>query len=198
MTSAAASHVRSRTSAPVLARTAARNMTRTVTRNLTRTVARFLAVLIACVTLNVQLADAHPIHTTLTVVTPARGSATLMLRVFADDFATVVARHAGQPTPRDSSASIADAYRYLSSRIHLQTSDGRRIAFVSCGLRRQAEVYWACLRVPMPADARDILLQHQVLTELHDDQVNVVQVASDGARRTMLFTRSSVAAPLAR
>lgn len=160
--------------------------------------ARTLAVIAACTVFSVRLAEAHPIHTTLTVVTPARGSATLMLRVFADDFATVVAQHAGKPTPRDSSASNVDAYRYLSTRIRAQTTDGRRLAFVSCGLRRQAEVYWACLRVPMPTDAQHMLLQHQVLTELHDDQVNVVQVESNGARRTMLFTKSSPAASLGR
>ncbi len=157
---------------------------------------RLLSIVALCAAYTVRVAEAHPIHTTLTVVTPAHGNARLMIRVFADDFAAVVAQHAGKPTPADSSVSTLDAMRYVGARVQVQTGAGRPMPLVSCGLRREANVYWVCLRVPLPANRTGVTLQQQLLTELHTDQVNIVQVTRSGGMRTMLFTRKSAPARL--
>jgi hypothetical protein len=141
-----------------------------------------------------NVARAHAIHTTLTVVTADAGGVTLMIRAFADDFSSSVARHAGRPVPADSSAPAGDVARYLAAR--LSANSGASVLQVQpCGIRRTGDVYWICARIA----ARTLVglaLRNSMLMELHADQINIVQVNTNGARRTLLFTRASPSAVL--
>ncbi|MCC7051836.1 MAG: hypothetical protein IT355_01130 [Gemmatimonadaceae bacterium] len=141
-----------------------------------------------------QPAGAHAIHTTLTEWTVDDGGVTLRIRAFADDFAVSVARHAGRAAPRDSSAPVPDVVRYVRARFSV-TMGGAPVVLQPCGMRRAAELYWLCFRIERPA-ALPLVIRNQMLTELHADQVNIVQVASGRSRRTLLFTGSSRPAPL--
>jgi hypothetical protein len=137
---------------------------------------------------------AHAIHTTMTEVTSDASGVTLRIRTFADDFSASVARFAGRTVPADSSAPELDVLRYVRARF-TATVGGTPAVLQPCGMRRAAELYWLCFRIPRPARAA-VLIRNQMLTELHADQVNIVQLAGSGARRTMLFTARSNPAPL--
>jgi hypothetical protein len=154
-----------------------------------RTVCSLLALLAACAiapTLN-----AHPIHTTYALLSVSGATGTLELRAFADDFSAAVARFHGRPAPRDSVVSDADSYRYLAQRLTLTTPSGATLPLIPCGVRRAANLYWICWRVPqLVAGMR---ATNRVLAELHADQVNIVQLQGGGA---VLFTRSSGAQAL--
>lgn len=158
--------------------------------------ARVLASLIG-VLLTPALLNAHAIHTTMTVLTASPGGVTLNIRTFADDFAAVVARYAGKPLPTDSSAALPDLQRYVRAHFAIRDGAGRMVTLESCGVRRAGELYWLCFRAPLAASAvRGTYIRNQMLTELHADQVNIVQVDGHGARRTVLFTKTSAPALL--
>lgn len=141
---------------------------------------------------------AHAIHTTMTVVTTSPTGMTLNIRTFADDFSGTVARFAGRRPPSDSSAPAVDVARYVNARFEIRDAKtGRIIPMESCGIRRANELYWLCFRAVTPGGNGGVTLRNRMLTELHDDQVNIVQVESHGARRTMLFTKASTPASLA-
>ena len=53
-----------------------------------------------------------------------------------------------------------------------------------------------CFRVSVPRSVRGTRFRNQLLTELHSDQVNIVQLPDGSARRTMLFTKGSEPAAL--
>lgn len=148
-------------------------------------------VLSACIA---RVAFAHPIHTTLTKVTSDDHSVTLNIRAFADDFSAVVAKFAGRAAPRDSSAPPADVLRYLRAQLVIVDATGHALPLESCGVRRADELYWLCLKATVPAGTRGARIRNAMLTELHPDQVNIVQLEGPGARRTMLFTKGSVPA----
>jgi hypothetical protein len=137
------------------------------------------------------VAHAHPIHTTLTVVTLDRNGASFTIRAFADDFSAVVARYAGKTAPKDSSVTVADVDRYLAARFTLASADGKPIAYRTCGVRRERDLYWLCIRADAPNGGRGMRMSNHLLTELHPDQVNIVQVESAAGKKTLLFTKDN-------
>lgn len=160
---------------------------------------RRAAVLLACATLlGARSLDAHPIHTTLTVITVDAGgrALTLNIRAFADDFSATVAKFAGKRAPRDSAAAPDDVGRYIAARYAVTNAAGATVVLESCGMRRANELYWLCFRAPLPAGTGGVKIRNQMLTELHADQVNIVQLERGSERRTLLFTKGSKAAAL--
>ncbi len=143
------------------------------------------------VALSPTILHAHAIHTTLTVLTTTPGVLTFNIRSFADDFSASVARHAGRPVPRDSSVRAEDVTRYVRDRFVVRDAAGRPMMLEPCGVRRSGELYWLCFRAALPAGLKNTVMRNQMLTELHTDQVNIVQVNDGGTRRTRLFTRAS-------
>lgn len=155
--------------------------------NVTTTVAAILVT---------TLSAAHPIHTTLTVMTPDSGrhEISVRIRAFADDFSATVATFSGKPAPADSSTDASDVVRYVRAHFTVEAAAGPRLLLEPCGVERASDLYWLCFRVALPAGVRDVRVSNQMLTELHRDQVNIVQTEDRGERRTFLFTRGSAAA----
>lgn len=142
-------------------------------------------------------AHAHPIHTTLTKVTVEARSVTFNVRTFADDFSATVALLAGRKAPADSSAPVADVIRYAQKFFTVTGEDGKPVVLESCGIKRANELYWLCFRAVLPAGIKGVRMRNQMLTELHADQVNIVQMEPPAARRTILFTKGSAPAAIA-
>lgn len=143
-------------------------------------------------------ARAHPLHTTLTELTEdrTRGTVRATIRVFADDFGTAVARHARARTLAPGAAWDAAAFAYVASAFTVAHRSGGALALRSCGLRRAGEVVWVCLETTSAAGLAPLMVRNAVLTDLFDDQVNIVQATVAGARRSVLFTRGDRAKAL--
>jgi hypothetical protein len=138
-------------------------------------------------------APAHAIHSTYTTITVEGGDATIRIRAFADDFSASVAGFAGRAAPRDSSAPAPDVDRYVAARFSVTTADGASQRLRSCGIERERDTYRLCFRVSARVSIRALRIRNLMLTELHADQVNIVQVDAEGTRRTHLFTKESPA-----
>ncbi len=154
---------------------------------LIRTVCRALALLL----LVSRVADAHAIHTTVTQLTADARGLTVMIRAFADDLSSSVATHAGRSAPADHSVSEPEALRYVQSQFMIGTAERRLVTFESCGVRRADDMIWLCVRVPSMRALTGVAIRNQMLTELHADQINIVQVDDRGARQTLLFRKGS-------
>lgn len=141
-------------------------------------------------------ANAHPIHTTLTKVTIEEHAITFNVRAFADDFSATIARFAGRKPPVDSSAPAADVQSYLQAHFTVMNAAGKPMTLESCGTKRANELYWLCFRISLPGGSRGLRVRNQMLTELHADQVNIVQLEPPASRRTMLFTKGSALATI--
>lgn len=138
-----------------------------------------------------RVADAHAIHTTVTQLTADGRGLTVMIRAFADDLSSSVAKHVGRPAPSDHSVPDADAQRYVRAQFMIGTADRRFVSLESCGVRRAEDMVWLCFRAPLPQGLAGVAIRNQMLTELHADQINIVQVDVRGARQTMLFRKGS-------
>lgn len=112
-----------------------------------------------------------------------------MIRVFADDFGTAVSRHARARVLAPGPAWDAAAFAYVASAFTVADRLGRTLALRSCGIRRTGEVMWVCVETASAGGIAPLTVRNAVLTDLFDDQVNVVQATVAGGRRSVLFTR---------
>lgn len=137
---------------------------------------------------------AHPIHSTLTQITHDRATrtATVSVRVFADDFGTAIRRLPGARAAPFDAAALAYARRTLT----LTAPGGKPLPLRWCGARRAGEVVWLCLRAPAPGGLRGVAVHNRMHFELFSDQVNVVQAVSGRRRQSVVFTPGSSPRPL--
>ncbi|GLC26826.1 hypothetical protein rosag_33390 [Roseisolibacter agri] len=144
------------------------------------------------------LGEAHPLHSSVAQLTwdPATRVIQVGVRVFADDFASVVTR--GVPASGGAVVVPPDSamQRYVGARFALADRTGRPIALRWCGARREGDVLLLCLRAAASASPAGGRVRHALLTEVFSDQVNVVQASYDGRRETVLFTPGDGAKPL--
>lgn len=136
-------------------------------------------------------ANAHPIHTTLTTVRIEDGVVTLRIKTFADDFSASVSAAQNTPTPSDWVVADGDAVAYVQRVLRVVDARGQSLPLASCGMTREGELYWLCLRVPAARDVRGLKMSNALLVERHSDQVNIVQIQTAYTRRTLLFTKGS-------
>jgi len=126
--------------------------------------------------------DAHPLHTTLTEVTVTSAKTIrATVRVFADDLG------AGMGMTQHVWAD-PDVTAYVAKALALYDAN-RPLPLRACGVRRQADLLWVCLETAMTAGTDKISLRNSLLGETFKDQINIVQVASGGAKRSLVFTR---------
>ena len=146
-----------------------------------------------------RAATLHEIHSTHTVARVERGAVELRIRTFADDFSAAVASFHGHAALADSSAASEEIDRYVRARVRLVAQDGQLLPLESCGVERVREVYVLCYRAVRVPRGVALRLTQAMLTELRDDQVNVVQFVIGTLKRSALLTRneSSVAVPAA-
>jgi hypothetical protein len=126
----------------------------------------------------------HPLHTTMTELTEdrAHGVIRATIRVFADDFGK-----AKGPKPE---------FYYVASNFAFTDRSGRSLALRSCGTRSTGELLWICVEATSVDGLHALRVRNGMLSDLFDDQVNVVQATIGGARRSVLFTKGDRAKPL--
>lgn len=158
-----------------------------------RTVRRLaLTGLTVALSLVPGVANAHPLHTTMTELTEdrARGIVRATIRVFADDFGTAVTRSVRGRAIAPGAEWDAAAIAYTARAFAMIDAAGRPLALVSCGIRRTADLVWVCLEARTPRKLETLQVRNAVLCDLFDDQVNVVQgTLASGQRRSLLFVK---------
>jgi hypothetical protein len=132
-------------------------------------------------------ASMHPLHTSLAEVRydASAFAVQVSLRVFADDFADAV--RASQRLAPSTPVAEAQTMAYIARTFVLLSGDGKRLSLTWCGVRREGDLSWLCLRARTP-NVKDLRLTNRVLVERFADQVNIVQVEDGGRRTSYLFT----------
>lgn len=162
-----------------------------------RYIPRLVALMIVSVAAP-SVAKAHPLHSTITELTEdrARGVVRAIIRVFADDFGTAVTRSVrGRALPAGPQRDAA-ALAYAVSAFGFTDRAGRTLQMRSCGTRRTADLLWICVEATSAEGLAPLKVRNAILCDLFDDQVNVIQGAVAGVRRSILFTKGDRAKAL--
>lgn len=138
-----------------------------------------------------RAASAHPLHSTITEMVEDRSHQTVRatIRVFLDDFTTVVQRasHSGV-TIASGTAWDGALLAYSTRAFALVDKAGRPLPLRSCGVKRTADLLWICVEASS-TDLSALAVRNAFLCDLFDDQVNVVQATVGGSRKSLLFTK---------
>lgn len=149
------------------------------------------AALIVAMLVPFRAAHAHPIHMSYTEIRYLAGgrSIEIAIRVYANDFSAAAARRAGVSLKADSTIDQRNALAYISQTFQITDGIGKMLTATPCGIARAQEMLKFCFVIPTPSAVSGIRVRNTVMTELFKDQVNVVQVAGMGGRKSRLFVR---------
>ena len=150
-----------------------------------------LSVWCATISIGARSAPAHPLHTTLVQLTYDARTHQLegRIRVFAGDFAAAVARRNHVATPNDDRVADSTAFAYVNGTFRFVDASGRTVPLAWCGSRRANDLLWLCVRATSGDPLASIKLVDQMLSELFDDQINIVQTVVGEKHSSMLFTK---------
>jgi hypothetical protein len=134
-----------------------------------------------------QIAEAHPLHTSLAEVSFSRQNATVdvSIRVFANDFSAAANEWSRRGGDRSTGSPLVG---YALANFSLFDKSGRRIAMTSCGGKRVGDLMWLCFRGRMSSSASGSSVSSKLLFDKYRDQINIVQATYDGRRTSLLFT----------
>jgi hypothetical protein len=141
-----------------------------------RAIAAIAALTATLLLLTGLSAEAHPLHTTLTEIAVTRTAIRASVRIFADDLAQTLGRRNGD----------ADIETYVASSLTFFDESNRPLAARGCGIKRSGELVWVCIQT---AGAARVSVRNSLLCEQFKDQINIVQVATAGGKRGLVFTR---------
>jgi hypothetical protein len=149
-----------------------------------------LALLAAALLASIGI-EVHPMHTAVVEISydAGSGTATINIRVFADDFAAALSQN--RTTPSDSAMS-----RYVRGSFALASRSGRPLPIHWVGATREGDVVVLQLRVTVPAGLAKGKVLSALLSERFEDQVNIVRASYEGRATTLLFTRGEPAKAL--
>jgi hypothetical protein len=133
------------------------------------------------------LAVVHPMHTAVAelVHEPATRTVLVTIRVFADDFGSVV-----------SSEDPVAVEAYVRPRVTLADAAGRAIDLRWDGATRSGDVVQIVLRGDVPGGLAGARVRMALLCERFEDQVNIVRATYAGRTASLLFTRGDAAKAL--
>ena len=134
-----------------------------------------------------QVAEAHPLHTSLAELSldPRSGVVSLSLRVFVDDFTAASNEWSRRSKGPGGNAALAG---YSLATFLINDASGHRIPMTPCGGRRVGDLMWLCFHGRMTSQLTGATVSSNILFEKYRDQINIVQATYDGRKTSLLFT----------
>jgi hypothetical protein len=138
-----------------------------------------------------SLATRHDFHTSLAEVqyNPAERTLEVSLRVFTDDLESALSKDNGGKTIRVTDDPAADPFikNYLSRYFSVVDAANRRKPVHLLGKEITVDVTWIYFEIREVESLTGKRLQNAVLTELFDDQINMVNFVTPSGKRSFLF-----------
>jgi hypothetical protein len=140
------------------------------------------------------LAPTHDLHVSYGNAAVEGNALTVRIRFYRDDLEAVLARHAGRAAFRLSSEPDVEAAFLAYFRANFTVSAaGRPLAPTVVGSgedeRDRQPVWWYAIQFEAPAPLTAFRIRNTLLTELFDDQTNIVKFVHfpDGKQKTYSF-----------
>ena len=137
-------------------------------------------------------ARVHPLHTTFTELStdPSAHGVSVLLKVFAGDFASAVSARGSGESP-DRMPPDSAMIRYVLERFEITAKDVGRVDLRWCGSRHDHDVLFLCFHARATSLSR-ARLRNTLLNNIFADEVNIVRVNINDRRETLLFTGRDV------
>ena len=159
---------------------------------------------LAAAALHAPPAEAHKFHTSFAEVNHNTEAGTLevTLRTFPDDLEAALRRRAdlapARPAAKDRQSSAAQDQKkefeervaaYVADTFQLKTASGDPVKISWVGMDAGVDSAWLYFEARLPANAEGVQLRSRFLFDLFDDQINLVNLKSNGRRTALRFER---------
>lgn len=140
-------------------------------------------------------ASAHEYHSSITDIkfNPRTQSLQVAIKVFTDDLENLLSKRSkSKVTYNAGSESIKQQLAtYMASALTFELAKGKPLKQRYVGSEEEADVVWIYLEVPVQqASLSQLYIQNAVLTELFDDQMNIVNLDYKGKMHSMLLQKN--------
>lgn len=139
-------------------------------------------------------ASAHEYHSSITDIqfNPRTQSLQVAIKVFTDDLESALSkRNKGKVTYSAASESIKQQLAsYLAATMKFELTKGKPLKQSFIGSEEEADVVWIYMEVPLQASSlSELYVRNAVLTELFEDQMNIVNLDYKGKMHSSLFQK---------
>ncbi|MEJ8758183.1 DUF6702 family protein [Pontibacter sp. H259] len=156
-----------------------------------------LFVAILCL-LGSSTAFAHDYHASITDVkfNPRTQSLQVAIKVFTDDLESALSKKSKSKVNYDAtSESIKQQLgSYMAANLRFELTRGEVLKQRFIGSEEEADAVWIYVEVPVKQTSlSQLYIEHGVLTELFDDQMNIVNLDYKGKTHSSLFQKDEKA-----
>ncbi|WP_138992852.1 DUF6702 family protein [Larkinella sp. C7] len=141
------------------------------------------------------LTGSHPVHTSITQMqyNAAEKTFEVSLRVFTDDLEEALTKENNNQRVRlsDKDANGPLVERYVRKHFGLTSASRQRKPYRYLGKEQEVDATWIYIEIPYNEPVQGSLLQQSMLTDLFDDQMNLVNVSYLTEKKTVLFRKSN-------
>jgi hypothetical protein len=141
----------------------------------------------------------HPIHVTVTEIEfdEKEKSLEIMMRVFIDDYELAMRKHLNQPeldilSPTNGMTVDQMTTSYLKNHFRI-TLDSKPQNVNYLGHEREGDAFIFYIEVSNVKKFKTIQIMNDILTELHDDQSNLVHVTVRDVVKSLRLTQDTPA-----
>jgi hypothetical protein len=162
----------------------------------------FKSVLVAILCLfGSTVAMAHDYHSSITDIkyNPRTQSLQVAIKVFTDDLESALSKRSkSKITYSATSESIKQQLAgYMAASMSFEVTKGKPLKQRFVGSEEEADVVWVYLEVPVQhASLSELYIKNAVLTEVFDDQMNIVNLNYKGKVQSMLLQRDETSKKL--
>jgi hypothetical protein len=139
----------------------------------------------------------HDFHVCITQITHNPKAATLEItvKIFTDDLERTIRTLTGEELrlgdPRESPKADDLMFEYLHNRLQIATDQQAR-TYKWIGKEVENDVVWCYLEVDNAHKFNTIDITNRILTEIFDDQSNLVHVEVNGATTSMIMDKNKL------
>ncbi len=137
----------------------------------------------------------HPVHTSITQMqyNAAEKTFEVSLRVFTDDLEEALTKENNNQRVRlsDKDANGPLVERYVRKHFGLTSASRQRKPYRYLGKEQEVDATWIYIEIPYTEPVQGSLLQQSMLTDVFDDQMNLVNVSYLAEKKTVLFRKSN-------
>ena len=141
-------------------------------------------------------AQTHDYHTSLTEVryNPKSKTLEVAVKVFTDDLETALStKHKTKIILSKTDKIESLVANYVKEKLQIRTSKGTEIGLRYIGREAENDVAWLYLEsaeVPV-TDLKKLTITNRILTEIFNDQMNILTLEIPGKKSSFLFNQSS-------
>lgn len=141
---------------------------------------------------------AHKFYVSVTQVTYSAEAEALQItsRIFIDDLENVLATRYGAALHLATRQEAADADSYIEKYLHTKLAlrmNGRETPYRFLGKRYDNDIVVCYLEVPEipPGSIKSIEIQNEMLTDLYEEQKNIVHLLINDIRKSFVLVREN-------